>query len=195
MDMWQFIRDNSFIVGAFSGGVAAFLLKLLADYLQREKKWIGYSISSRRIVEKGNPNLSINYKNLEIKNLTSHSVLFRNIGNRPLKGLPIRISLPFGGQIVEYEIQGPDGAEFACVLESPTVLRVDCDLLNKQETFIMGVTAIDTPKGELLISARGENLICKEISPQAKLTDLLDVLGSSSSITKLFIDTMKFIIK
>ena len=98
--MWQFIRENSFIVGALTGAVGAFLLKLLVDHLQREKKWIGYSVNSRGIVERGNPNLAITYKNREINRLSSHSVLLRNIGNRPLKELPVRITLSSGGEIV-----------------------------------------------------------------------------------------------
>ena len=80
-------------------------------------------------------------------------------------------------------------------LEGSRTLRVDCDLLNRQETFIIGVTSIDAPTDDLRVSARGENVVCKEISPQAKLPDLLDVLASSSSITRVLVDMTKLLLK
>ena len=81
--MWDFIQQNSFVVGALSGGLAAHLLSLLINFFTREKKKKGYSIASRFIVEKGHKDLVIHYKGQEIERLLSHQVIIRNTGNRP----------------------------------------------------------------------------------------------------------------
>src|SRR5205809_5330701 len=87
----DFLRQNAFIVGALSGSLAAYLLGLLVSYWRREKKWLGFSVTSRMIVEKGHPDLALTYKSRNIERLDSHAISVRNIGNRSLTKQPIRI--------------------------------------------------------------------------------------------------------
>jgi hypothetical protein len=160
----EFLRQNSFIIGALTGSLATFLLKLLIDYLHREKRWLGYSVNSRKIVEAGHPDLHIRYKDRDIKRLHSHSVIVRNIGNVALKDIPIRIVSEGGGEIVEHEIQPPEGASFGIVLEEQVTLRIDCDLLNRDEAVTVGFTALDSSNDEVRVVARAENLTFHRIT-------------------------------
>jgi hypothetical protein len=70
----DFLRQNGFIIGALSGSMAAYLLGLLVSHLRREKKWLGFSVTSRMIVEKGHPDLSLTYKGRGIERLHSHAI-------------------------------------------------------------------------------------------------------------------------
>jgi hypothetical protein len=82
--MWDFLKANPFIVGALTGSLAAYLLGLLVSYIHREKRWLGYSVSSRNIVQKGHSKLEMKYDGRDIVRLDSHAIQLRNIGNRPL---------------------------------------------------------------------------------------------------------------
>ena len=193
--MWDFIVQYPFIVGALTGSVAAFLLGLWVDYLRREKKWVGVSINSRKIVERGHPKLHITYEGREIERLHSHTILIRNIGNRALKDLPVWISSVDGSEIVEYETEIPEGSKYNISLEGNTSLKIECDLLNQDEAFSVGFTTLNSKSEAVKVVARGENVICKEISPDAKLPDLIDVLASSSSATKLAVEIARLIFR
>jgi hypothetical protein len=98
--MWQFLKDNSFVAGALSGSLAAYLLGLLVSHLRREKRWLGYSIESRNIVKAGDSRISMKFENRDIRRLDSHTVIIRNIGNRPLAKVPVRIVASEGVEIV-----------------------------------------------------------------------------------------------
>jgi hypothetical protein len=161
--MWEFIQENSFIIGALTGGLAAYLLSLLVKYFTREKKVLGYSTTSRKIVERGHQDLEIKYRGQVIERLYSHQVIVRNVGNRALKDLPVRISCD-GGKLVEFELTAPEGAEFPVTREDDQSLVVDCKLLNRGEHFEVGLTAIDTIASSISVVARAENLKCKEIT-------------------------------
>jgi hypothetical protein len=174
--MWEFIQQNSFVVGAFTGGLAAYLLSLVVNYLTREKKMLAYSVASRKIVERGHKDLAITYRNQPIERLYSHQVVVRNAGNRALKELPIRMSCK-NGKFVESELTVPDGASFNLVSDDTgqTVI-VHCDLLNKGESFSVGLTAVDTSSDKISVTARAENLVCKELSESSSFPELIDLI-------------------
>lgn len=193
--MWEFLKDNAFVVGAFTGSLAAYLLGLLVSYWRREKRWLGFSVTSRMIVEKGHPDLSLRYKNRDIERLHSHAVAIRNIGNRPLTKQIVRVELPRGGEIVSHELDKPRGADFTTSTLDNRTLVVDCDLLNPGEIFIVGLTVVDSPDGELAVTARGENLVCKQISETVNTEELLDVLASTSGVTRVALELSRALLK
>ena|SRR2546426_4885144 len=186
--MWQFLKDNPFIVGALSGSVAAYLLGLLVSHLRREKRWLGYSIESRNIVRTGHSRLSMKYEDRDIKRLDSHSVLLRNIGNRPLANLPVRIVASDGARIVEHEIEAPDGATFVTSQPKNSEIAVTCDLLNPGEAAAVGLTVADSSDGEIKLLSRVEGLTVKRIADRSTTTELIEWLLESSSITKAVLD-------
>jgi hypothetical protein len=180
--MWEFIRENSFVIGALTGGLAAYLLSLIVQYLTREKKILGYSVTSRKIVERGHKDLEIKYRGQAIERLYSHQITARNIGNRALKDLPVCISCD-GGELVEFELTSPEGADFQLIHEEGgQTLTINCDLLNRGEQFKVGLTAIDTSSHRVSVIARSENLKCKDItesfylSPSSLAFDVLATL-------------------
>jgi hypothetical protein len=166
--MWQFLRENPFLVGALTGGLAAYLLSLLVNHLAREKKRLAYSVTSRKIVERGHRDLEIRYRAEPIERLYSHQIIIRNTGNRALKDLPIRISCN-GGRLVEFDWSGPEGADFrVSPQDDHQTLIVNCDLLNRGEHFKVGLTVVsltlDAAGSQISVVARAENLKCKEIT-------------------------------
>lgn len=193
--MLQFLHENTFIVGALSGSVAAYLLGLLISYWRREKKWLGFSITSRMIVEKGHPDLALTYKGRNIERLHSHAVTIRNIGNRALTKQPVRIETTGGSEIVAHELELPSGAAYSTSLPDSNTLLIDCDLLNPGEAFIIGLTVIDSKDGQVKATARGENLVCKQISEAVNTEELLNILASTSSITRFALDLSRTLLK
>lgn len=191
----DFLRQNAFLVGALSGSLAAYLLGLLVSYWRREKKWLGFSVTSRMIVEKGHPDLSLTYKGRNIERLHSHAVSVRNIGNRALTKQPIRIEAGGGGEIVAHEVERPAGAEFTARTPNANTLIVDCDLLNPGEAFVVGVTVVDSQDGVVSATARGEGLICKQLSESIDTEDLLSVLAGTSGITRVAFELSRLLIK
>ncbi len=181
--MWQFIKDNPFIVGALTGSLAAYLLGLLVSHWRREKLRLVFSVISSTIVERGQPvrvraslpgstrcllsqgsiDLSLRYKNRDIESLHSHTVALKNIGNRPLTKQTVRIELPNGGEIAAHELDMPRGATCTTSTEGKGTLLIICDLLNPGEILIVGVVVVDSPERELAVTARGENLVCEQI--------------------------------
>ena len=89
--MWEFIKDNPYVVGAVTGSLATYLLGLLVSHLKRDKRWLGYSITSRNVVQAGPKKLALTYDGKPVSRLDSHTVAFRNIGNRPLGALPVKV--------------------------------------------------------------------------------------------------------
>jgi hypothetical protein len=167
--MWQFVKDNPFLVGAFTGSLAAYLLGLLVAHVKREKIWLGFSIVSRNIARRGHGRLSMHYDNREIQRLDSHTVWLRNIGNRALKNLPVAIESP-NGEIVEHVVEAPDGAKFKTELLKGRLV-VTCDLLNQGEFARVGLLVIDAEgkRPGVKVVARAENLRVKEIDNDALL--------------------------
>jgi hypothetical protein len=186
--MWQFLKDNPFIVGALSGSLAAYLLGLLVSHLRREKRWLGYSIESRNIVKADDSRVSMKFENRDIRRLDSHSVLVRNIGNRPLANLPVRFVASDGSLIVEHDLELPDGANFQVLQSKSNEINVTCDLLNPGEAASVGLTVADSPDNELRVIARAEGLTVKRIDSRSTTTELLHLLLESSSVTRLAVD-------
>jgi hypothetical protein len=184
--MLQFIKDNPFLVGALTGSLAAYLLGLLVAYLRREKVWLGYTISSRNIVLKGHTKLSMKYGDREISRLDSHAIVLRNIGNRPLKSLPVCIESA-KGSIVEHEINPPDGAKFTPTLNESSLV-VNCDLLNPGEAATLGITVADSADGKIKVIARAENLRLKELGQQLDTNELLDAVTETIPLLRPIVD-------
>ena len=191
--MWEFLRQNQFVVGALSGSLAAYLLGLLVSHLKREKKWLGYTVGSRNIVKRGHSSLSLKFQNSDIERLDSHVVVLRNIGNRPLVKLPVRIDCPGAKSIVEHEVKCPDGSEIQTTLEKPHLLVVDLDLLNPEEAIEVGLTVVDSSEAQVQVVARAENLLLKEMSPSLPTAQLIDILLSSSGISRAVIDVVRLL--
>lgn len=174
--MWEFLKANSFVVGALSGSLASYLLGLLVSHWRREKRWLGYSVSSRNIVQQGHSKLSMLYDGKQIVRLDSHTVAIRNIGNRPLIKMPVQILSQGGGSIVEHELHVPDGATCSAVLDDDGKLIVSTDLLNPGEMVTVGLTVADSTDGEVKVIARGELLEVKQIGDRADTDELLEAL-------------------
>jgi hypothetical protein len=174
--VWEFIKQNQFIVGALSGSVAAYLLGLLVSHLRREKRWLGYSVSSRNVVQSGPKKLSLTYDGQTIERLDSHTVVFRNVGNRALKNLPIRISPPTNGRILDWELDAPAGAEFHAKPGNEGLV-VTIDLLNPGEAFGIGFSVADANSLEgTQVIARAEFLELRAIGDRAETGELLEAL-------------------
>lgn len=189
--MWQFIKDNQFLVGAATGSLAAFLLNLMVSYWRRDKRWLGYSVTSRNVVQSGPQKLSLTYDGKKITRLDSHTVIFRNIGNRPLGGLPIRLQCADSGTVLDYELSTPDGAAFKS-LSDPTCITVTVDLLNPGETFSIGLTIADSSQtSSPKIIARAELLELREIGSGANTVDLLEALLPHMYLGGLILDLYK----
>lgn len=174
--MWDFFTQNSFVVGALTGSVAAYILGLVVSHIRREKRWLGYSVSSRNIVQKGSSKLEMKYDGSDIVRLDSHAVQLRNIGNRSLVNLPVWLESTDAGTIVEQEITPPDGAAFTSSLETDQRLVVTIDLLNPGEVATVGLTIADASRGEINVIARAEYLEVRAIGERADTYELLEIL-------------------
>lgn len=191
--MWEFIKANPFIVGALSGSLAAYLLGLLVSHLRREKRWLGYSVGSRNIVQRGHSKLDIKYDGRDIVRLDSHTVIVRNIGNRPLVQVPIRIECGAGGAIVDGELHAPDGATCRAVADGTGQVVVTTDLLNPGEVVTIGLTVADATATEIKVIARGELLQVKQIGERADTAELLEALLPHFPFGSLFFDVFRII--
>ncbi len=193
--MLEFLQQYPFVIGALSGSLAAYLLGLIVSHLRREKRWLGFAISSRVIVERGHPDLVLTYKGRSIERLHSHAVKVRNIGNRALKTQAVRIATLDGSEIVAHELEQPGNANFSIEIPDRSTLLVMIDLLNPGEGFKVGVTVIDSSDGEIEASARGEYLVCKQMSDEANIDDLLNAIAGISAINRLMVELMRLLLK
>jgi hypothetical protein len=189
--MWEFIQKNQFVVGALSGSLAAYLLGLIVSHLRREKRWLGYSVTSRTIVQSGPSKLHLEYDGNPIKKLDSHTVVVLNIGNRPLGNLPVKIESLGSGRILESELSAPNGANFSVESDGSKII-INVDLLNPGETFSVGLTIADSSSDQGVgVVARAEYLKIREFSNQANTYDLLDVLLPHLYLGRLILDLYK----
>lgn len=179
--MLEALKEYQFLVGALTGSVAAFILGLIVTHHRRERTWLGFSVNTRNIVNHGHTNLSMKFDQRDIKRLDSHAVVLRNVGNRPLKNLPIRISSK-GGEIVEHEFTKPDGMVIESAFKSANELLVTCDLINAGEAITVGLTVADSENGTVKVVARAENLSVKDIGESINASDVLDIALSTSGI-------------
>lgn len=141
--MWDFLRENQFVVGALTGSLAAFLLGLWVTHLRREKRWLGFTSSSHNVVQRGHTKVSMRYEEREIARLDSHTVVLRNIGNRPLVKLPVALQLPTAGTILEFDVSLPAGSATTSALEGADKVVLILDLLNPGESLTVGLTVAD----------------------------------------------------
>lgn len=186
--MWEFLKENQFVVGALTGSLAVYLLGLLVSHLRREKRWLGYSVESRNIVKAGDSRISMKFENRDIRRLDSHTVVIRNIGNRPLANIPVRIVASEAAEIVEHDLDTPEGANFTANYPKTSEVVVGCDLLDPGEAAAVGLTVADSADGEIKVIARMEGLTVRRIGERSTTTELLGLLLESSSITKAAID-------
>jgi hypothetical protein len=191
--MWDFLRANPFVVGALSGSLAAYLLGLLVSHLRRDKRWLGYSVNSRNIVQRGHSKLAIQYDGKSIARLDSHAIVLRNIGNKPLVQLPVRIEALGDGAVVESEVHGPEGAKCPSVVDGTAAIVVTSDLLNPGEVVTIGLTVADASRSEVKVVARGELLQVKEIGVRADTAELLEALLPHAPLGALLFDVYRFL--
>ncbi len=193
--MWEFIKQNQFVVGALSGSLAAYLLGLVVSYWRRDKRRLGFSVTSRNVVQAGPKKLALTYDGNSIQRLDSHTVLFRNIGNRPLGALPVKIQCTEGGTVLDHELTAPDGASFTSTAGTDHI-KVNIDLLNPGETFSVGLTVADSStKGSIKAVARAEFLELREIGEQVNTIDLLGVLLPHIFLGSVILDLYKISIR
>lgn len=192
MSVWEFMQQNSFLVGAVTGSLATFILGEIVKYYRREKKTLGYSISSRKIIERGDRDIEIRYKNQEINNIFSNQVTIRNIGNRALKDLPIKIGCD-NGKILENELSSPEGANYTISnQDNDKSIIINCDLINKGESFHFGFTSINVESEKISVIARGENLTLKEISQDPKLKEILEVISNQTTPAGMLLNLIRY---
>jgi hypothetical protein len=128
------------------------------------------------VVQAGPTKLTLYYDGNEIKRLDSHTVVFRNTGNRPLKALPVTIECTNGGTVLERELSVPDGAKFETTSDQNSIF-VNIDLLNPGETFSVGFSVADAASpGGIKVVARAEFLKLRNIGVQVDTAELLDEL-------------------
>lgn len=159
----DFFRANSFVVGALTGSLASYLLGLLVTHFKRPKRWLGYRVSSRAIVQRGHPHLTLKFDGREIASLASHIVLLQNVGNQPLKSQTVFLVVGDGGEVLETDWLGPEGAEVKINRLKSTTVSAECDLLNPGEYFSVGLTVANAPGTDVHVAARGEMLEVKVI--------------------------------
>lgn len=189
--MMEFLKTYPFIVGALTGSLGAYLLGLLVSYFRRDKRWLGYSISSRNVVMANHSKLKMEFEGKEINRLDSHTVNFRNIGNRPLVSLPAKVQLVGGGSIFEFDLHAPEGSNFTIQKDDDEALYVEIDLLNPGEAFSLGITVADSNRNEIKVIARAEYLELKEIDEQKSSIDILEVLLPHMMLGSLILDLYK----
>ncbi len=180
--MWQFLRENQFVVGALTGSLAAFLLGLWITYLRRDKRWLGFTSSSRNVVQRGHSKMSVRYEDREIARLDSHTVVLRNIGNKPLVKLPVSLQLPSSGSILEYETSLPEGSATATELEAPDKIVVTLDLLNPGESLSVGITVADCAAESIKVIARAELLEVREMKTLADPMEVFEAMARASPV-------------
>src|SRR5205823_10320186 len=103
--MWEFIQKNSFLLAAATGSLATFLITLWVNHLRREKRWIGYSVSSQSVVMRQSGKLTVQFEGQEIQRLDLHAIVIRNTGNRVLSKIPVKLIPPKGGRILKAKEQ------------------------------------------------------------------------------------------
>ncbi|MBW8042604.1 MAG: hypothetical protein FVQ85_21775 [Planctomycetes bacterium] len=189
--MIEFLKENQFLLGIFTGSAAAYILSLFVQWIRRERKILGYSVSSRTITKEKLEELTIKYKNTETKYLHSHSITLSNIGNRPLKDFPVRIECASDGYIFGSEVSAPPGEIFETEIEDPDYITIHCGLLNIGESFTVGLTVLHTPSIGLSLTARQENLKVKQLSQSEIAKDILGALEFSHPIMGLSINLAK----
>ncbi|MBX3713236.1 MAG: hypothetical protein KF800_14850 [Lysobacter sp.] len=191
--MWEFVKENQFVVGALSGSLAAYLLGLLVSYFRREKRWLGYSISARRIAQGGLGKLALTYDGVNIDCADSCTVIFRNIGNRPLKSIPVKIIPHKSGVIIDHELKLPKGASFDVNADGQD-FTVNVDLLNPGEAFTVGLTIVDGVSPDAVnVVARAELLEVREIGIRADTVDLIEAMVSDFPFGRIYLDLFKLV--
>jgi hypothetical protein len=176
----EFFKDYGFVVGALSGSLAAYLLGLLVTHLRREKRWLGWAVNGRRIVSSERPDITISFKGQPIAALDSHTVTLRNIGNRPLTDLPVRIIADREARILEQETKAPAGIHITTTFYSDHELHLIIDLLNPKEGVSVDLTVSDAQSRQLQVLARipGLSLVeLNEISARDIFAIFLEVLS------------------
>lgn len=167
--MLEFLRQNPFLVGALTGSLAAYTLGLGVNYLLRRKKWLGYFVSGRRIAERRNPRLVIRYEDRDIDRIHSYTVTLRNIGNVALRDVPVTIQCASPAEVVECEVTAPPGARFTSTIEKPGTVLLHCDLLNRGERAVVGLTTVNSPgvrpSEDIVLAARQEDLDVRKLFP------------------------------
>ncbi len=193
--MLELLRQNQFIAGLLGGSVAAYLLGLVVAWLRREKKVLGYSATSRTISVTDLPDLKIQYRKTPTPYLHSHSIVISNVGNRPLRGFPLRIECADDGYIYGSEVSAPAGETFDKVIEDSNYITINCGLLNVGESFTVGLTVLHTPNPDIKITARQENLTVRALSQSDVLSAVIEVLGMASPRIKFSTDLARAIRK
>ncbi len=179
--MWEFLRQNQFVVGGLTGSLAAWILGQIFTHYKREKRWLGFTTTGRNIVQSGHGKLAISYDGRPVKRLDSYSITFRNIGNKPLSSLPVRIQCLESGTIFEHELSGPDGNAYSVSTNGPHELEISVDLLNVGEAFSVGLTVADASgEGGVKPIVRAPALELRDIGSQTNSSELLALLSAAA---------------
>jgi hypothetical protein len=191
--MAEFLRDYGVLIAFAGGSLTAYLAQLIVSHFRRVKRWLGYSVTSRNIVEADHSEISVRYREEEIARLDSHGILLRNVGNVALSNIPVRIKSGSNSRILDSELSGPEGAEVIQTMVSQSELTVTCDLLNPGEAVSVGLTIADGDDGELRIFARSEGLTVKMFKNTSTTRELVELFVDSSSPLTILAEAISII--
>lgn len=181
-------------VSFLGGGLVVFLLGQVIDYLRREKRWLGYDLSSRCIIQRDDPEIEIFYKKNPVHRAVLHSIRFKNFGNRPLKDVPIILHPPSG--LSGYKAVASSDNLVKCeYFADPRGLGVKFDLLNPGEEALVAFTVFDCPDEKLQIAARQEGVVTKDISGRSRNERLFEIIfDTATSPTHAALNFLRFLL-
>lgn len=168
--MWEAVKEYSFVFGLIGGSLSAYLLGLLVNHLRRDKRWLGYFLTSRNIVSSDHSDLSVKYKGESIKRLDSYSVHVENIGNRPLVNIPVRVTGSSTTRIIETDTNAPEGMDFTESASGGSEVMFTFPLLNVGEVVIIELTVVDADE-PLKLTSRVAEMTLVQLSPNIQTSE------------------------
>ncbi len=190
--MLDFLRENGFILGALTGGLAGAVFKTIFDHLQREKKNLLFIVNSRMVLGRNRLKEEIRYKDEPVESLCSHEVIVHNRGNRGLKEIPIKIMCESGRFVgVPEIIKGPKGAKYQSITEDDNKTAVvKYDLLKKGEEFEISLIAVDSVDSQIMVVARVDEVNEKQITREEEVLILKRWANVLRALVFIFLGVM-----
>ncbi|WP_309384646.1 hypothetical protein [Cerasicoccus frondis] len=182
------------VITFLGGGIVVFLLEQAIRFFRRERRILGYTVNTRTLVEKSDPDLKLEYKGMEVEKVYSHEVRIKNIGNACLKEVPVFI-MPSPGKFFFAKIEAKPGIHCP-KLEGEPGCAFEFNLLNPNDEIKVELVVLDSSDSKLKIDARSEHLKVREIADSLSVTQVLEVaLEGSSGISWTAIKLASLMIK
>ncbi len=160
--MWDFLRENGFIMSALAGGLAGAIFTFLVDYLRRQKKRLLFIVNSRKVIERNYPEIDVHYEGEAVQRIYSHEVIVRNEGIQRLKAILIKIKCN-SGKFIELLtkpvtiMSHSAGTKYKLEDDGKTVV-VKFDVLMPNEALKISLIAVDSVDSQIVVEAQGEDL-------------------------------------